>query len=123
MSALRESARVLNAALDSPDLIARPVRLRAFRQSRLLAHLDADPPFITLDGKPCPPFDEGSTRFVAMLIDADGYRVGYPDFLKVHPDDDAGSATRAIDKAPEVIRSYIDSHRGIGTRLRVEDLQ
>ncbi len=53
-------------------------------QSRILAHLDSDPPFISLDGEPFPPFLEAATYYVARLIEANGEQVSFANWLKGH---------------------------------------
>jgi hypothetical protein len=94
------------------------------RQTRLQAHLDVDPPFLTLDGEPVPPSHEVATHFIARLIEANGERVTFASFVRANPRFERAISTRVMEDLPAQIEKLID-HEGKGSpyRLRVEDLQ
>jgi hypothetical protein len=116
--ALRE--RVLKyIAEDEQD---RP--LAKARQKRLVAHLDYDPPFLTLDGEPLPPCDEVAIHYIAKLIELDGGRKSFQEFVDENPAFVGSVVTRVLGKLPPCIARFIE-RKGPGSspRLKVEDLQ
>jgi hypothetical protein len=95
------------------------------RQTRLVAHLDADPPYLTLDGKTCPPCSEEATHYIAKLIALDGERKSFQAFVRDNaPRFNGAVVTRVLAKVPPIIARYIERDGpGSSARLKVEDLQ
>jgi hypothetical protein len=94
------------------------------RQSRLVAHTDADPPFISLNGKPCSVFDPCPTFYVAALIEANGWPVSFAEFVRRHSQFEGAVTNRELDKIPPVIADFIDRPgKGGSPSLKVEMLR
>ena len=93
------------------------------KQTRLKAHLDSEAPFLTLDERPIATFDEAPTRFVARLIEANGQRVAFAEFVRENPEFRGMHAARELNKIPKGLQKYIDRRQGAGSRLIVDLLQ
>ena len=82
------------------------------RQTRLIAHLDVDPPVIMLDGKPVEAFDPVITHYVADLIELNGGRRSVPEFLRLNPQHqgyEESNTKRFLDVINDmIILKYID---------------
>jgi hypothetical protein len=97
---------------------------KAPSQSRLRAHLDGRPPYLTLDDKPAGPMDEVAVRYLARLIEADGEPVAFTRFIEENPAFRGSVVTRVMGNVSKEISRYIERPgRGWPMRLRVEDLQ
>jgi hypothetical protein len=93
-------------------------------QTRLVAHLDVAPPFISLDGKLCPPFSETATCYVAALIKANGNRKSFSEFLRENPRFEGAVSSREMNKIPAAITQFIERDgKGCIPRLKVELLR
>jgi hypothetical protein len=91
------------------------------KQTRLRAHLDEKVPFITLDGKPFPPFDECATRYVARLIEADGEQVAVSGFIQARKGCCEGArSTQVLNAITDGLSPFIDRSQGKAPRLKVE---
>jgi hypothetical protein len=95
------------------------------RQSRLCAHLDRDPPFLTLDGEPIATFDETATHFVARLIGANGEGVSFAEFVRGNPRFEGAIVTRVMAGIPPDLERFIarPAKKGRLYRLKAQDLQ
>jgi hypothetical protein len=94
----------------------------AGRQTRLAVDLEASPPHIVLDGKPYPA-PEVAVRYLGALLEADGARVSFAEWVKSYPQFEGEVVTRVLrNKISPCVRPYIDSHKGCPPRLKVEAL-
>jgi hypothetical protein len=92
----------------------------ARRQIRLKAITDTKTPYFLLDGKPLPCSSEAAVHFVAKLIDADGSRVSFSEWVQSHPDFVSEKSNRVLDSLPREIQDLIERGQGKSPRLRVE---
>ena len=94
------------------------------RQARLVAHLDGDRPFLSLDGEPVPTFSEVATHYVARLIAMDGEPKSFRAFVREnHPRFDGTVVTRVWRMSRRSSPVHQRGGPGSSPRLKVEDLQ
>jgi hypothetical protein len=65
---------------------------------RLKAHLDENPPFLTLDDKPVGGMDEVAVVYVAELIKLNGGRLAFTEFIRQNPNYEGSISTRIFKK-------------------------
>jgi hypothetical protein len=99
-----------------------PPDVKPRKQSRLKARLGGSTLFLVLDGNPVATFDETATCFVARLIEADGERVAFAEFVRKNPSFESAKSTPTLNKISEIITPYIERGQGAAPRLKVEDL-
>lgn len=107
-------------APDAPDPPSREASRNG--RARLEVVTGKANPYFLLDGIPiaCP--DEVAVRFVAKLIEADGLRVSFSEWIKGHPEFAAAKSNRILAKLPGEIRELIESGKGRMPRLKIGSL-
>jgi hypothetical protein len=75
-----------------------------------------------LDGKIVPCKKEVTVHFVAALIDADGGRVAFAEWVRKHSKFEGARSDRDL-KIPKEIGQFIERGKGRGARLKVDLLR